>query len=602
MYLLSLGAGFLLAVGCGSGKTSSGPQASVLTYHNDNSRDGVNTMESQLTPKNVNTTNFGKLAGLPVDGIVYAQPLFTKVTINGTSTNAVFVATEHDSVYAFNADSLSTTPLWHRSFLGDSFLACNQCSTLTSVQINAPNIEPEIGITATPAIDSTRGVIYVVASSFENGSFYVKLHALNLASGIEMPGSPVVVNPSLPGASTAAGVNSSGQITFDAQRQLPRGGVTFYNGSVYLVMSSYDDQEPSHGWVISYNGTTLAQTSAWMTSPNSGEANIWMSGDGPVMDTSGNLYFSVGNGDPENISTLDFSDCVVKLSTASGLKLADYFRPFNWLQLSVGGVDASGFNLGGGDVEIGSGGVVMLPTMSGAHPHELITGGKEGSLYVIDAENMGKAAPTGATSNPQIVQFLPHFLPGGKNYGPGIFSTPAFYNNHLYINGAGDVLRSIPTTNGMLTPSAMTVANEVIAQRGSSPSISSYLGANTMVWTLDSSAFTYAWNAQQYQVLTNGPAILRAYDVNNLSTVLYSSGTVSADASGNAVKFAVPTVANGMVFVGTQTELSVYGLKTWKPKAQAIEDLSREPASSSSFITRMWSSVKVFFGSLFGPK
>lgn len=578
---------------------------SVLTYHNDLMRTGQNNYETTLTRTNVNNSTFGKLAALPVDGLVYAQPLYAQnVSINGTTHNVLIVATQHDSVYAFDADTLSSTPLWQRSFLGDADLACTSCTTLTAQEVNAPNIEPEIGITATPTIDITKGIIYVVAATNEAGTVFVKLHALQLTTGKEELGGPIKIEPSLPGS--GPGSDASGMIPFDPLRQLSRSGLALANGTVYVAFSSYNDQEPAHGWLIAYNATNLNYQSAWMTTPNSGDGNIWMSGDGPAVDSNNNVFFATGNGDPTSLSSVDYADSVMKIGFQKGeLELLDYFKPFNWLQLSAGGVDASGFNLSAGDVDLGSGGVMLLPDQTGKYPHLMLAGGKEGTVYLLNRDNMGQLnSNANATADTQIVQYLPQFVPGGKNSGNGIYSTPAYFNGTVFMASSGDYLRSIPMSNGLLNTSAMTKAKELIARRGSTPSISSNGTQNGIVWTLDSSAYTYAWNAQVYQVLTNGPTILRAYSTDNLSSPLYSSNTLSTDAAGNGIKFGVPTVAGGKVFVGTQTEISVYGLKSPFDVMHAPLVGLRTPASVAqgtlfqrigAFFAQTWTWIKHFF-------
>ena len=344
-----------------TGSGQSGPPA-VLTYHNDISRDGQNLNETILTRTNVNSTSFGKIGAIPVDGLVYAQPLYVPgVSISGASHNVLYIANEHDSVYAFDADSLSATPLWHRNFVSDCITSPatpSNCSTVTPIQSGAPNVSPEIGITSTPVIDQVNGIIYVVALTDESGVFYWRLHAMNIQTGAEMAGSPITIDGSYPGDGN--GVFTDGLVYFDPIHQLQRSGLVLNNGLLYVPFTSFNDQEPDHGWLFAYNASTLDPVSSWMSTPNSGDGTIWMSGGAPAVDSSGNIFFATGNGDanyfettqggPANTFT-DLSDSVIKLNFgAQGFDLADYFTPYNYQQLAIG------------DVDLGAGGVLLLPT------------------------------------------------------------------------------------------------------------------------------------------------------------------------------------------------------------------------------------------------
>jgi mono/diheme cytochrome c family protein len=495
-----------------------------------------------LNRTNVNPATFGQLAAIPVDGLVYAQPLYMEnVSVPGTGAmNLVFVETENDSVYAFNATTLSETPVWKRSFLGDSVLGCNNCSTFTSTGVNAPNVYPQQGITATPVIDPSTNTMYLIASTVENGTYYHKLHALDITTGAERSGSPVVITGTGPGGGFGS-VN--GELSFHAQFQLSRSGLALNNGVLYIAFSSQNDQETIggvtsgvHGWLFSYNASNLQQTASFITSPASGCSDIWMSGDAPAIDNAGNIYVSTGNDDQNAPTLMDYGNSFLKFTP--NLVLSDWFTPFNSLALSTA------------DVDVGSGGLLLVPPQAGSSTNLLIGGGKEGTIYVTNQDDMGHMnTATGATSDTNIVQEISGVLPVGKNCCVGIYGTPAYYQGKVFIAAAGDYLRSFPIVNGLLNTATMQSANEEIAIRGATPVISANGDSNGIVWILNGSAYTYSASGKP---VTNGPAVLMAYSTDDLSSPLYRSDRVPADAAGYAVKYANPMVANGMVFVGGQ--------------------------------------------------
>jgi mono/diheme cytochrome c family protein len=527
----------------------SGPTPNVTTYHNDLGRTGQYLSETTLNRTNVNPTTFGKIGSMAVDGLIYAQPLYIQnVSVPSVgSTNLVVVETEHDSVYAFNADTLSTTPVWSRSFLGDTTLACSNCSTVTSTAVNAPNIYPEIGITATPVIDPVSMTIYILALTDENGTFYHKLHALDLTTGKERSGSPVVIS----GKASGGGFGSSnGEIAFNANWQLSRAGLALYNGNLIFAFSSFDDQEPTHGWIFSYNASTLRQNSAMITSPNSGVASVW--GGAPAIDSSGNIYVATGNDDGNNVTLLDYGNSIVKLN--QGLQITDWFQPYNSVALSEA------------DIDVGSGGVLLVPEQPGPNPNLVISGGKQGTIYVANQGDLGHMnTAAGATSDTNILQAVTNLLPSGKSCCAGIYGTPSYYENKVFVAAAGDFLRSFPIVNGQLDLATMTAAKEPIAIRGATGSISSNGGASTgstengIIWILNASAYQYSSSGKP---VTNGPAVLMSYSTDDLSTPLYRSDRVPADAAGFPAKYALPTVANGKVFVGGQGNGAFYAGQT----------------------------------------
>ena len=504
---------------------------SVLTYHNDNARTGQNTNETVLTPDNVASTNFGQLFTQPVDGFVYAQPLvMTNVTIPGKGVhNVVFVATEHDSVYAFDADNdsgINALPLWQTIFI-------NPAAGVTSVpsaDVGCTDLLPEIGVTSTPVIDPVTGTIYVEAKTEEttNGvtTFVHRLHALDVATGAEKFGGPVVIQVSVSG--NGDGNDGAGKVPFEAMTHMNRPGLLLSRGVVYLAYASHCDNSPYHGWLIGYDAHTLTLSNVFNTTPNGGLGGIWQSGNGPAADTNGNIYVITGNGTFDSTTHNDYGDSFLKISTTNGLKLADYFTPYNQQALS----DA--------DEDLGSGGAMLLPDAVGSatHPHLLVGCGKEGTIYLLDQTNLGKF---NSGSNKQILEELPGAI-------GGTWSSPAYFNYTIYYQGSGDVLNAFPVSQAfiMRTPSAQGPDN--FGFPGATPSISANGTNDGIVWVIETDNYG-----------NNGPAILHAYDATNVALELYDSDNVNQD-PGGAVKFAVPTVANGKVYAGAQYTLAVYGL------------------------------------------
>ena len=507
-------------------------QISVTTQHYDNARSGQNTQETVLTPSNVNSLSFGKLFSVPVDGHVHTQPLYLPgVLIGNQAHNVVYIATEHDGVYAINADNGAI--LWQRSFI-------NPAAGITIVDQNDVDCQipgVEIGITATPVIDSAAGTLFVLARTKENGQFKQRLHALDVKTGAERPNSPVEITASVPGTGDGSSGNPS-VVPFNPLTENSRPGMLLQNGQVTMAWASVCDNGPYHGWVISYDATTLAQRAVYNTTPNGGLGGIWMSGSGLAGDSAGNTYFVTGNGSYDGVT--EFSTSIVKLGPPSGgaFSVADWFTPYDQSSLSSA------------DADLGSGGVLLLPDQPAGSPHQhlLLQGSKRGTMYLIDRDNMGHFNPN---NNDQIVQHLPSAL-------PGTWGLPTWWNNRIYVIGTNwssstyRPLRSYafnPAT-GLLSTSPTMESASVFSFPGPSPVISSNGTANGIVWAI-----------QVNQDDGSLPAVLRAYDANDLSTELYNSQqNPSRDFAGAAVKFTVPTVANGRVYVGTQTQLSVYGL------------------------------------------
>jgi hypothetical protein len=506
-------------------------QVSVTTSRNDNSRDGQNLSESILTLANVSATSFGKLFSHAVDGDVYAQPLYLpNVAIPGLGThNVVYVATQHDSVYAFDADSntgVNSSALWHRSFIHPK----HGITTVSSGDVGCTDIVPEIGITSTPVIDTATGTIYLIAKTKENGKFFQRLHALDITTGKERSGSPMVIRAKVKGNGDG---NVNGEVYFDPLREGQRAGLLLQNGSIYIGWASHCDNGPYHGWVMSYDETTLKQIAVWNSTHNGGLGGVWQSGTGLAADSAFNVFFATGNGTYDGKKGGDdFSDTVAKLAPPVGQRfpLADWFTPYNQLDLS------------NGDVDVGSGGVLLLPDQGTGAPHQhlLVQVGKQGSIYLIDRDKMGHF---NQNSN-KIVQDM-------ENAIGGMWATPAWWNNNVYFGGSGDTLRqyTFDPAMGLLSAGAVSVSPTYFGFPGTTPSISANGTSDAIVWTLQTDSYG------------TGSAILHAYDATNVGTELYNSTqSGSRDDPGGAVKFTVPTVANGKVYVPAVQQLTVYGL------------------------------------------
>ena len=497
--------------------------SSMLTYRNDNARTGQNRNEVSLTPATVRSTTFGKLFSYPVDGHLYAQPLFVSgVEIPGQGIrNVVYAATEHDSVYAFDADGRTTQPLWLVSFIDPRA----GVTAVSSEDVECRDLVPEIGITGTPVIDSESGTLYVVAKTKENGNFFHRLHALDIGTGAEKFGGPVVIQASVQG--TARDSDTDGKVRFNSQRANQRAALLLSRGFVYVAFASFCDNDPYHGWVLGYNASTLQLAAVFNTTPNGERGGIWQAGGGLSADSDGNIYAVTGNGTFDaDLGGVDFGDSVLKLSpNGGGLTLADFFTPFNQASLELR------------DKDLGSGGALLLPDQPGtAHSHLAVAGGKDGVLYLLDRDNLGRFH---AGDDSQIVQ---SFLVSSH----GIVSTPAFWENHLYILGKGEDLKSFRVSDGRLSDSPTSRSGTVFGYPGATPAISSNGSTDGIVWVLKNTP--------------GSPAVLYAYEATDVSRELYNSSQAGMrDEPGPAVKFTVPTVVNGKVYVGTQSQLAVFG-------------------------------------------
>jgi hypothetical protein len=502
----------------------------VITYHYDNLRTGQNLNETILTPANVNSTKFGKLGAFTVDGLVDAQPLYlSAVAIPSVGTkNILYVATEHGSVYAFDADSVNGNTsafLWKTVVLGSG--------ETSSDDRGCGQVTPEIGVTATPVIDRTRGThgaIYVVAMSKDaNGNYFHRLHALDLTTGAELFGGPTLVQATYPGT----GDNSSnGNVVFDAKQYKERPGLLQIGGTIYTTWSSHCDARPYTSWVMSYDANTLSQTSVLNLVPNGSEGGIWMAGTAPGADASGNIYFMVGNGDfgttlnasgfPANSNC---GQCYVRLSSTAPMKLLDYFTPSNTVSES------------NADTDFGSGGPLLLPDLvdaNGNTRHLAVGSGKDAIIYVVDRDNMGKFSSTADNIYQQI-----------NGQIGGVWSKPSYFNNTVYYGAVGDHLKSFPITSAKLSATPATQSSNSFAYPGTTPSISANGTSNGIVWAVENGS----------------TGVLHAYNATNLTSELYNSNQAANNRdhfSDN--KYVTPMVANGKVYVGTPNSVVVFGL------------------------------------------
>ena len=489
----------------------------VLTYHNDNARTGQNLTEQTLTPANV-TSSFGKLYEDVVDGKVDAQPLVkTQVPIPTLGThNVLYVVTEHDSVYAFDADS-SGAALWHVSVLG--------AGESSSDDRGCSQVSPEIGITSTPVIDPAagpHGTIYLVAMSKNttSGAYIQRVHALDMTTGAEEFGGPVTVTATFsPGPA------------FVAKQYKERAGLLLLNGQLITGWASHCDAGAYNGWIMAYDQNTLAQTSVLDVTPNGSEGAIWQAGGGLAADNStGNIFLLDANGTFDTSLTMqgfptkgDFGNGFLKLSNSSGLQVTDYFEPFNTVSES------------NGDTDLGSGGAMVLPDMidqNGLTRHLAVGAGKDGNIYLVDRDNMGKWI---SANNNNAYQPLSGALSNGE------WANPAYFNGTLYYGGVSDPLQAFAFSQARLVAMPSSKTSAIFGYPGTTPSISANGTSNAIVWAMENGA---------------SGGVLHAYDATNLATELYNSGPSSFAAN----KFMTPTIANGKVYVGTPDSVAVFGL------------------------------------------
>jgi hypothetical protein len=509
----------------------------MFTYHADKFRSGVNLQEFALTSSTVKSSTFGKLFSRTVDGQIYAQPLYVaNLTIAGAKHNVVFVATEHSSVYAFDADGRSTSPFWHRSFINPS------AGVTTIAKPSNALIAPEISISSTPVIDTSTSTMYVSVSTNENGSIVHRLHALSLTSGAEKFGGPIKIQGSVPGTYAPLAVN--GRVPFVPKQHLQRPALLLLNGNVYIAYGSNGDALPYNGWLFVYSaaGTgVLHQVAIFCTSPDKGASAIWQSGDGPAADSNGNIYLATGNGAFDlNTGGRDAGNTVLKLALQSGaLVRLDYFAPSNTAQLTAD------------DLDLGAAGPILPSTQSGAAaPNLAVVGGKDGKIYLVNRDNMGQFNST-TNSNVETVTI------GNPEPTNGLFATPAALGSSIYFGEVNEPLGRFVFSNGLLSSAPAAQTSTTFLYPGTSPMISTN-GSSSIVWTLDLHA--YVGGTPNGGVNTPGPAVLHAYDGATLQELYNSTQAGTRDQAGNALKFTSPTIANGHVYVGTAGQLTVYGL------------------------------------------
>jgi len=500
---------------------------SVLTYHNDVARTGQNLNETILTRTNVNSSSFGKLGFLSVTGLVDAEPLYVpNLTVNGASHNVVFVATEHDLVYAFDADTFAQ--LWQVSLTG--------ANETTSDDRGCGQVTPEIGVTSTPVIDPAagpHGTIWVVAMSKDSSNnYYQRLHALDLTTGAELSGSPITVQATYPGT----GDNSSnGNVVFDPAQYKERPGLLLLNGIVYTSWSSHCDASPYTAWVIGYNSSTLQQATVIDLTPNGHMGSAWMSGAGLAADSSNYIYFLMANGTFDTTldgngfpNQQDYGNAFVKLSTTNNqLAVSDYFTMYDTVSES------------NGDVDLGSGGALVLPDMTDSNNqtrHLAVGAGKDSIIYLCDRDSMGKF--NGSTDN--IYQEVT-----SNGISGGVWAMPAYFNNTLYYGAVGDNLKAFAFSAAKLVTPPSSQSSEAFGYPGTTPSISANGTSNGIVWAVEN----------------NNGGVLHAYDATNLANELYNSNQ-AANGRDNFSdnKYVTPMIANGKVYVGTPTGVIVFGL------------------------------------------
>ncbi|HEY3782405.1 MAG TPA: PA14 domain-containing protein [Fimbriimonadaceae bacterium] len=541
-------------------------QTPVTTWHYDNSRTGLNSTETKLTPANVSPTTFGLLFADAVDGQVYAQPLYVPgVTINGKVHNVVYVVTEHNSIYAFDADTAGT-PLWHVNE-GPSVPSNDAFNGYTDVV-------PEIGITGTPVIDETngKGIIYFVAKTKEasgsNNYVYVqRIHALDITTGNEAitpngassPG-PVLITATVAG--TGEGTDGNGNVPFNPLWQFQRPALLLLPirkatlaKTLVIAWASHGDANPYHGWLMAYNASSLAQMSVFNTTPNAlndpsgypiAAGGVWMSGSGIASDGT-SIYFATGNGtfDP---STAAWGDSILKMSLP--FTVTSSFTPNDQLSLDDG------------DTDQGSGGLILLPPSVGstAHPNLLVQEGKSGTIYLCDVTGLGGYNPTDA-----MVQEV-----DGAN--GGVWGGMAYYNGNVYIGSPGHAISAFGISEGILTSTPVTAASQGFSWPAPTPSISSNGTSNGIVWAVDSSLFG-----------SKGPEYLYAYDATTLNTLYSSASLQGRDNFGSSVKFITPIVSNGKVYVGSGSTIGVFGLESFT--ANPTSNVATGSFSSSFQVT-----------------
>ena len=502
--------------------------AGVATWRNDRAHSGVNSHEYALTGQNVASSKFGKLFSCPMDGWVFAQPLWmANVKIGGERHNVVFIATENDSIYAFDADGPACKAVWSSQSV--SLIPSDEkIAPLDDLEYDSISLGPATGITGTSVIDPSSQTIYLVAvtESKNTGTIIQRLHAIDITTGRERRNSPVVIKASLKGKGKD---NTNGSIPFAAKMQKQRAALLLLDGIVYVCWGSYFDKDPYHGWVIGYSASTLTQVTIFNDTIDGGRGGIWMSGANPAADSQGNIYLVSGNGDfnANNAGGRNYGDTFLKLRTSGGLSVSDWFTPFDQMSLAEQ------------DLDLGGGGAVILPDQPhGPFPHLVLGCAKSGTLYLLNRDHLGHY---NSSSNSQIVQ---SFMVDNN----GIYSTPLFWQNTLYVVANQGPVRAFrfSTANDQFETRPFSASNQPYYYPGATPVLSAAGTKDAILWVIDPAK----------------PGVLHAYDALNLNIEFWDSSQAASnrDQAGRGLKFTVPTVANGKVYIGTKNELDVYGL------------------------------------------
>jgi len=505
------------------------------SWRNDPGLTGQNHLELALNPSTLASGLFGKISSCAVDGQIYAQPLYAaNLAVGSLIRNVVYVATQHDSIYAFDADANPCQQIWKRSFLD---LAAGDTPVPAS-DLSGSDISPEIGITGTPVIDRASGTLYVVARTRENAPlglgyvYFQRLHALDIVTGSEKFGGPVAISATAPGIGD--GSNGTLQVPFDPLLENQRAALQLTGGRVYVAFSGHGQANSFHGWLLVYDAATLAPAGVFNTTPNGSRGGFAQSGAGPSADPAGNVFAATGQGTFDaGLSPFfrkNFGQTLLKLQFSPDLAIMDTFTPYDQASLTL---DRS---------DLGSSGVLVLPDQIGApNPRLAVIGGTHGVLYLVNRDNLGGFTPSPGPD--RVVKSL--------SLAKSIYGTPAYWQNTLYVAAAGDTLKAFSLAGGTLANAPSSQSSATVGAPGASPAVSSNGASGGIVWVLDTSGADST---------PAGPAVLRAYDAANLARELYNSALRAEDAAGTAVRLAVPTVANGKVYVGTQNELTVYGL------------------------------------------
>jgi len=513
-------------------------QISVLTQHNDNYRSGLNSNEKLLNTSNVNSTQFGKLFVVPVDDQVYAQPLVVSNIILGDSlANVLYIATVNSSVYACNAENGQV--YWKKNFTQPGMRPVKNTDMTGACSGNYQDFSGNIGIVGTPVIDSASRTMYFVARSVANQNFVEYLHAIDIISGVDKAGSPVKISATYAGAG-AGSINNV--LTFDSQKENQRQGLTLVNGIVYVTFAGHCDWEPYHGWILGYDSKTLTQKIVYNDTPEGTDGGIWESGMGLAADKEGNIYAATGNGtvglngDPNNV--INRGESALKLvPSGNTLDVASYFTPYNYQDLEDN------------DWDFGGMGALLIP-----NSNYFLTGAKDGTLYLLNKDNMGGYS---STSN-NVAQSIDLGIKWSLRCEPSYYKGRSI--EYVYVWSEKDNLRAFPFDKSAgkldISRQKMSAVPGPLGHNGAMLSVSSNgdLPGTGILWA----SYAAAGDANQ---LTK-PGILRAFDAEDVTKELWNNNANPNDDAGNYAKFCSPTIANGHVYLATfSNQVAVYGLK-----------------------------------------